>query len=596
MSDITVLRQEVDDSGENKPVEFKAVMGRADGQVKYSQNEVYVTLMNGSVITVYNERLPRIAFHKIIIGYDNVDPSLLQVLRFDNVYSTRPTAMITNHKESHAWYSHDPIDVYAQQFMPLLPRAISGLSVRVYGGEYKINTQFHILPTTDFDMSAEAPASGAEWVNAEIDSSGVITYNHGTNKAARELLLLEDIPVTSTTQKLLFSAKMYAGQSQFIQTRIDSDIFDPRFTGASSGVHAWGDIIGALADQADLIAALNGKLDNSQLEDAIADGVTNKAPSQNAVYDALTFKQAAHALLTALSGLSVAAGDIIIGLTATTLQRLGVGVDTSDAKFLKRGAGPGYLHEWAIPTTADVASSTNKRYVTDANLVVIAATSGANTGDQPYKVDTADEATLRQRMDGLTYSQHFDVSSMPAGFTWAGSPFVTPSTVSFALPSQMFISNTGSWRAFLYGALPTSNAYLQTVINYLAGTSNYGFVGLRYDDGSDNNYIELGLYNYGWSYHVAKIYKRIGGGAVTETTDAVNFYMPQMFVVSTAQYGTKWSSWGCNLNLGLTGQGATALIAYRIGVSGLSFTPTRFGIVFRGNTEFSSLTDAYYKD
>jgi len=256
-----------------------------------------------------------------------------------------------------------------------------------------------------------------------------------------------------------------------------------------------------------------------------------------------------------------------------------------------------------IWTTPD-ASTTEALAATfgqDKSLAVVGSVtgsnlSGTNTGDQPYKVDAADEATLRQRMDGLTYSQHFDVSSMPAGFTWAGSPFVTPSTVSFALPSQMFISNTGSWRAFLYGALPTSNAYLQTVINYLAGTSNYGFVGLRYDDGSDNNYIELGLYNYGWSYHVAKIYKRIGGGAVTETTDAVNFYMPQMFVVSTSQYGTKWSSWGCNLNLGLTGQGATALIAYRIGVSGLSFTPTRFGIVFRGNTEFSSLTDAYYKD
>lgn len=35
---------------------------------------------------------------------------------------------------------------------------------------------------------------------------------------------------------------------------------------------------------------LDAKLDDSQLEDAIADGVTNKAPSQNAVYDALALK------------------------------------------------------------------------------------------------------------------------------------------------------------------------------------------------------------------------------------------------------------------------------------------------------------------
>jgi hypothetical protein len=410
-----------------------------------------------------------------------------------------------------------------------------------------------------------------------------------------DLALTPQIAFNGTKATIIAWSGAAVGMEAYATDTAEKGVFDGAVWQwspiAGGGGGTWGSITGTLSAQTDLQTELDGKVD------------------ENA------------------------------GITGATKTKI-----TYDAKGLVTGG--------ADATTADIADSTNKRYVTDANLVVIGNTSGTNTGDQSLaglqpldsdltaiaalspanddiiqrkagawvsrtvaqyitdltsglsalfapitaKVDAADEATLRQRMDGLTYSQHFDVSSMPAGFTWAGSPFVTPSTASFALPSQMFISNTGSWRAFLYGTLPTAGAYLQTVINYLAGTSNYGFVGLRYDDGSDNNYIELGLYNYGWSYHVAKIYKRIGGGAVTETTDAVNFYMPQMFVVSTAQYGTKWSSWGCNLNLGLTGQGATALIAYRIGVSGLSFTPTRFGIVFRGNTEFSSLTDAYYKD
>jgi len=319
MTQISELRKEIDKSLEVKAIEFKAVMGRADGEVKVSQNEVYVTLMNGSVVTVYNDRLPRIAFRKVIIGYDDNDPSLLQVLRFDNVYSTRPTAMIVNHKESHAWYSHDPIDVYAQQFLPLLPRAVGGLSVRVYGGEYKLDTLYHVMPTTDYDLSAEAPASGAEWVNVEIDSSGVVTYNHGSNKASRELLLPEDIPTTASTKKLLCSVKMYIGQSWFIQTRLDSDIFDPRFTGESSAV--WGAITGTLSDQTDLQTALNGKVDEN-------------AP--------------------------------ITGETKTKI--------TYDTK--------GLVTSGADATTADIADSTNKRYVTDANLVVIGNTSGVNTGDQ----------------------------------------------------------------------------------------------------------------------------------------------------------------------------------------------------------------------
>ena len=36
----------------------------------------------------------------------------------------------------------------------------------------------------------------------------------------------------------------------------------------------------------------------------------------------------------------------------------------------------------ADATTADIADSSNKRYVTDAQLAVLAVTSGTNTGDQ----------------------------------------------------------------------------------------------------------------------------------------------------------------------------------------------------------------------
>ena len=61
-------------------------------------------------------------------------------------------------------------------------------------------------------------------------------------------------------------------------------------TGSGGGASDWGDIGGTLSDQTDLQAALDAKLDDSQLEDAIANGVTTKAPSQNAVFDALALK------------------------------------------------------------------------------------------------------------------------------------------------------------------------------------------------------------------------------------------------------------------------------------------------------------------
>ena len=54
----------------------------------------------------------------------------------------------------------------------------------------------------------------------------------------------------------------------------------------------------------------------------------------------------------------------------------------------------GLVTAGADATTADISDSTNKRYVTDANLIVIGNTSGTNTGDQnlsglqPYAVAT----------------------------------------------------------------------------------------------------------------------------------------------------------------------------------------------------------------
>lgn len=62
----------------------------------------------------------------------------------------------------------------------------------------------------------------------------------------------------------------------------------------------------------------------------------------------------------------VAANSAITGATKTKI--------TYDAK--------GLVTAGADATTADIADSTNKRYVTDAELVVIGNTSGTNTGDQ----------------------------------------------------------------------------------------------------------------------------------------------------------------------------------------------------------------------
>ena len=89
----------------------------------------------------------------------------------------------------------------------------------------------------------------------------------------------------------------------------------------AGGSAAWGGITGTLSSQTDLQTALDGKVDENTA---------------------------------------------ITGATKTKI--------TYDAK--------GLVTSGTDATTADIADSTDKRYVTDANLTVIGNTSGTNTGDQ----------------------------------------------------------------------------------------------------------------------------------------------------------------------------------------------------------------------
>jgi hypothetical protein len=104
---------------------------------------------------------------------------------------------------------------------------------------------------------------------------------------------------------------------------------------AISSAVAWGGVTGTLSNQTDLQTALDGKVDENTA---------------------------------------------ITGATKTKI--------TYDAK--------GLVTAGADATTADIADSTNRRYVTDAQLVVVGNTSGTNTGDNATNSQYSGLATSKQ--------------------------------------------------------------------------------------------------------------------------------------------------------------------------------------------------------
>lgn len=197
-----------------------------------------------------------------------------------------------------------------------------------------------------------------------------------------------------------------------------------------------------------------------------------------------------------------------------------------------------------------------------------------------------DEAGLVYRVKSTTdYSnadvEDFNVSAMPAGFAWAGAPFITPTTVDWSLPSHIRVgySATANERAFLYKTKTPSTASPLGIFSLSSLTAGFS-VGIRVDDGSDNNYIEA-LYSIRTSvpseFCIHSNY-RTGGGAVTGVDHAGYWSIPFPVIFVLAIEGTRWSSWSARPLLYCTGMGGTAWKG--IIASGLTWTVSRMGIIF----------------
>ena len=148
-------------------------------------------------------------------------------------------------------------------------------------------------------------------------------------------------------------------------------------------------------------------------------------------------------------GLFVQKNSAITGATKTKI--------TYDSK--------GLVTSGADATTADIADSSNKRYVTDANLTVIGNTSGTNTGDQTLSglggVPTTRTITINGTSFDLSANRSFSAVMLH------GSPVQSNSATGGALRYYGFSDNVAatvetSRRIFITNACTLKNFYVRT--------------------------------------------------------------------------------------------------------------------------------------
>jgi hypothetical protein len=166
---------------------------------------------------------------------------------------------------------------------------------------------------------------------------------------------------------------------------------------------------------------------------------------------------------------------------------------------------------------------------------------------------------------------------------WAAGAFATPATVTLV---DSIITVTDHHRHFLYQPMAAANTYDKLASVALVSNTVGDYVGLRLDDGSDDNYLEVVLQVFQASPTQWQVwtYRRTGGGAVTNQAGNVmvtdpGFVLRMDMYFAGASWANNWNAYPVlHTNMGFGGWLYNPQTY--LGTANLTFVPTRAGIVF----------------
>lgn len=245
-----------------------------------------------------------------------------------------------------------------------------------------------------------------------------------------------------------------------------------------------------------------------------------------------------------------------------------------------------YCAQWLQPTQLTAGNKCAVLMFDESNPTDALVIGTYGTTGWPYDLFPNYDAQglLRRLVCGTTVNHqdvtdHWDNASSPgSAWSWAGAPFVTPATVVFnTLPSHMQVTSNGAGnRSFLKRTDGLTNTYTRLCQSLYSGNAG-AYAGIRLDDGTDNNYIEVAVryaaaYQYDWITVI-----RTGGGAVT-TTSRKLIELPTTHILRMHVAGTLWSNWNAYGSI----YPIYSSVRYQATIgTGLSWTPARKGIIIQ---------------
>jgi len=220
-----------------------AVLGNGGGIVSVPSRPGYVYVrINKDVVQVYNERVPNVNDFPVLVGYDHLNPRLLQVLstnlgtHFGTEEEPNWDVASNLHHQTHEWMNpqggEDVVEVQLRQMLPLRVIGMTGTStVAVYRGF--VPDMDHGWSRVNFQYVDLSPATPTGTlgrymlISAQTDGNLVVTTGTAVNKNA---LYLNNIPDQLYGTYPLAAVRLYGQQTNGIEEGLtDTDIVDLRW-------------------------------------------------------------------------------------------------------------------------------------------------------------------------------------------------------------------------------------------------------------------------------------------------------------------------------------------------------------------------------
>lgn len=196
-------------------------------------------------------------------------------------------------------------------------------------------------------------------------------------------------------------------------------------------------------------------------------------------------------------------------------------------------------------------------------------------------------ARLANRMGIAGYTDHFRSGVIPTGFSWIsdGTFNGTPANLAYNFRSSYLRAMATATPYFLADAI---TVYADKVFYARLDTGLATEIGIRLDDGSDDNYAELILDPQDDGTYIVDFRYRAGGGAVTDVAGP-QYPCTQMVVVYLCWVNATPAVYGYTL---LESGDTVNVSGFNTGV--LAWTPARVGIKLQVNAGNYAHCDWFY--